>query len=94
MVVPENQSLITLCSSSPPPTLQGFQNTEIQIQILAGERKVEGSLEKATLGICPVALGVGDVSWVQVSGALCLPQSTWWLLPGMVGSRETWYFQS
>lgn len=46
----ESQSLIIL---SPSPPCQGFQNTEIEIQVLAGERKrlpsVESSLEKVTM---------------------------------------------
>ena len=67
------ESIINYPALLPPPP--GFQNTEIEIQVLAGERKVESSLEKATRGICPVAFGVGDVSWAQVSGDLCPPQS-------------------
>lgn len=40
------------------PPLPGFQNTEIEIQVLAGESKgplvVESSLEKATCGMRPI----------------------------------------
>lgn len=52
VAVPENQSLIILVHFP-----EAFK-TEIEIQVLAGERKGatgwKGSLEKATSGICPV----------------------------------------
>lgn len=52
---PENQSLIILVDFP-----KAFK-TEIETQVLAGERKGaagwKGSLEKATSGICPVGEG-------------------------------------
>lgn len=57
VAVPENQSLIILVHFP-----EAFK-TEIEIQVLAGERKGatgwKGSLEKATGGTCPAGEGWG-----------------------------------
>lgn len=56
---------LVLLPSSPPPS--GFQNPEIEIQVLAGKRKgplvVESTLEKATGGRGPVGF-----RWERCSG--------------------------
>lgn len=67
VAVPENQSLIILVHFP-----EAFK-TEIEMQVLAGERKGatgrKGSLEKSTCGIYPVRK-VGDVTWHTSFGLL------------------------
>lgn len=87
VAVLENQSLIILVRFP-----EAFK-TEIEIQVLAGERKGatgwKGSLEKATSGICPVGEGwrcdLAHIPWA-FARSVAPWQHLPWLLEGEPGA--------
>lgn len=73
--VPENQSLITQHSSSPPPHPPGFQNTEIQIQILAGKGEWKAVWKKPPLASVQLLWGLERCVLAQSLELLVTPKA-------------------